>query len=193
MKKVLSESPLVIIADENYDCSLSLNHPIVQQDLENCHSEKRRKEIIFTRSLLHQELQIEELKKDLIGRPTLEKGDVSISHSGSLFGICYHPSKMVGLDIEIISEKPGRIKSKFQNESELVFDVSDQEITRLWTLKEAVYKYLSRPGVLFAEQIWIEKIDDENFKAEYQVNGLVKETIMLRSTIFKDHVISFTI
>ena len=192
MKKILSESPLVIIVNEEYDCSSSIDMPIVQEALKDVHSDKRREEIIFTRSLLHQELNLEKLEKDPIGRPTLTKGDVSISHSRSLYGICFDPKKYVGLDIEIISEKPRRIKHKFQNNHELLFDRSDKELTRLWTLKEAVYKYLSRPGVLFAEQLFISKKED-HFQADYIVENSLVESIKLKSIDFGNYIISFTI
>ncbi len=193
MKKILSENPLVILVDQNYDCTFALNQPIVQSALENCRSEKRRNEIIYTRSIIYQELKINELLKDEVGRPTLPEGDVSISHSGELYGVCFHPKKHVGIDIEIISDKPGRIKEKFRNENELIFDESDEEITRLWTLKEAVYKYLARPGVLFAEQIHIQKIKPELYQANYIVDGEIKERLKLKSIKHRNYLISFTL
>jgi 4'-phosphopantetheinyl transferase EntD len=191
VKQIISERPKIIIVDHNFDCSNSIHLPIVQNDLVHCKSEKRRNEIIYTRSLIHQELGISKLLKDSIGRPTLDKGDVSISHSGAYYGIAYDETKNIGLDIEVISDKPRRIKQKFQNENELDFDISDIELTRLWTLKEAVYKYLARAGVLFAEQIWIQKNDD-HYTAEYKVDGKIIEKISLKSTEIGNCIVSFT-
>lgn len=193
MKKILSENPLVILVDQNYDCDSALEQPIVKLALENCKSEKRRNEIIFTRSIIYQELNINELLKDEVGRPTLPKGDVSISHSGEFYGVCYHPDKNVGIDIEIISEKPRRIKEKFRNEKEKIFDVSDTELTRLWTLKEAVYKFLASPGVLFAEQIYIQKREPEIYEASYLVDNNREQTLLLKSITFGNYMISFTL
>lgn len=193
MKKVISENPIVILASSKYDCGDAINQPIVQKDLENCRSEKRRDEIIYTRSLIYNELGIEEIQKDEIGRPALPKGDISISHSGELYGIAYSPDFQMGLDIEIISDKPARIKEKFRNQYELDFDQSDLEITRLWTLKEAVYKFLARPGVLFAEQIHISKLEEGLYKAEYRIDGKVKETLHLKSFVLNDYCVSFVL
>lgn len=190
--EVLSLNPKVIIIDAAYDCKLAVNLPIVQNDLKNCKSAKRKEEIVFTRSLIYNEFGIDAFQKNEFGRPTLTNGDLSISHSKGLYGVAYSADKKIGLDIELISEKPRRIQHKFQNEMELDFNVSDAELTRLWTLKEAVYKYLGLSGVLFAEEIWIQK-NGADFLAEYKVNGQLKEKILLKSVDIDNCIVSFTL
>lgn len=192
MKQILSQKPFIVVCDNSYELNNALNSPFLLEELNHCKTNKRKEEIMFTRGLLINELNILEFEKDENGRPFIEKGDISISHSKGTFGIAYSESKKIGFDIEKISEKPRRIKHKFQNEDELIFDVSDEELTRLWTIKEAVYKYLNNPGVLFAEEIWVSKLNNQ-FIADYKVNDQLIERIQIQSEKVGECMISYTL
>lgn len=82
--------------------------------------------------------------------------NISISHSSSYIGFIV-ASYIIGVDIEEISEKVARVKDKFINESENIsFDCSSCEIlTRIWTMKEVIYKIARQPGLDYKNNIHI--------------------------------------
>jgi hypothetical protein len=68
----------------------------------------------------------------------------------------------IGLDIELISDKVIRVTSKFINKKEeMCFDThSAEEMIRIWTMKEVLYKIASFPGLDIKKHIQIERKDD---------------------------------
>jgi len=90
--------------------------------------------------------------------------NISISHSGEMVAILISKDNGIGVDVERISEKVNSIKSKFLNQKELHYLSGDQEtikLTRAWTAKEAIYKALRKPGIIFSENILLEEFDSE--------------------------------
>ena len=90
--------------------------------------------------------------------------NISISHSEEMVAILISKDNGIGVDVERISEKVNSIKSKFLNQKELHYLSGDQEtikLTRAWTAKEAIYKALRKPGIIFSENILLEEFDSE--------------------------------
>lgn len=97
------------------------------------------------------------------GAPLLVDSDtnISISHSGSLIALVFSDER-IGLDIQMISDKPLRIKSHFLDETEeRVFgDHLDMlSAVKLWCAKEAVYKFLSVPETPLIGGITLRNVD----------------------------------
>lgn len=97
------------------------------------------------------------------GAPLLVDSDtnISISHSGSLVALVFSDER-IGLDIQMISDKPLRIKSHFLDETEeRVFgDHLDMlSAVKLWCAKEAVYKFLSVPETPLIGGITLRNVD----------------------------------
>ncbi|MBB1286357.1 4'-phosphopantetheinyl transferase superfamily protein [Flavisolibacter sp. BT320] len=103
----------------------------------------------------------------------------SISHCSDYAAAIVSRKKRVGVDIEVPTKKVERIKKKFLHAEELmfvnshkatnrteaktkiktIFEDSDNalaQLTLLWSVKEAVYKWWSYGGVDFSEMIRIE-------------------------------------
>ncbi len=82
---------------------------------------------------------------------------ISISHSKHYcaFGAS---SRELGIDIEEISPRIERIASRFVSEEEKQF-ISEQKIldlTKIWTMKEAMFKLNDRTGIEFITELIIE-------------------------------------
>jgi len=90
--------------------------------------------------------------------------NISISHSENIATILISEKKGIGVDIERINKKVHSIKSKFLNQKEISYLSGDEEtrnLTRAWTAKEAIYKALRKPGIIFSQNILLEEFNNE--------------------------------
>ena len=74
------------------------------------------------------------------------------------------------------------IKSKFLNQKEINYlsgDGETRKLTKAWTAKEAIYKALRMPGIIFSENILIEEFNNES------TTGIGKFISSDQETIFK--------
>jgi hypothetical protein len=127
-------------------------------------TEKRKKEYVGVISLKNHFFKNDEINYDEFGAPfLLNQKDrfISISHSHIYIGMIIANFK-IGLDIELISDKVIRVTSKFINKKEeMCFDThSAEEMIRIWTMKEVLYKIASFPGLDIKKHIQIERKDD---------------------------------
>ena len=98
------------------------------------------------------------------GAPFLKNGlKISISHSESYVAVCLSKEKM-GIDLQTVSEKILRIVDKFTNQTEkkLVDENNLENMTQLWTIKEAAYKYFSVGQLNFKSDILVSELGDES-------------------------------
>ena len=165
-----------------------------KEDLERFSSfgcEKRQAEFYYTRKLWQQFSAHQNIYYNKIGKPTLKKGFISISHSKNVVSIAYSPSHQVGLDIEHFNPKIYRIRNKFLSEMEIAqHNIENPEtITTLWSIKEAVYKLMGIKGLSFKNAIHITKVGDIN---EVLVENKELELVMRFSRItFKDYILTY--
>jgi 4'-phosphopantetheinyl transferase len=130
-------------------------------------TEKRKKEYVGIITLKNYFFENEEIAYHDNGAPFLlnrRNQFISISHSHIYIGMILANFK-IGLDIELIADKVKRVTSKFVSEKEaLLFDIhSAEEMTRIWTMKEALYKVVSSPGIDIKEHIQIERKNEVYF------------------------------
>lgn len=135
-------------------------------------SDKRRLEYYFTRVLVRSFNLPHKLNYLETGKPTLEKGHISISHSQQTIIVAYSESHHVGVDIEYYKDKIHRIKHKFlaQDEYHLLNTDDLKELTTIWSIKEAVYKLMNVPGLLFNENIIVKSTENQP-ELEVALNG----------------------
>ena len=108
--------------------------------------------------------------------------NISISHSQNIVTILISEKNGIGVDIERINKKVHSIKSKFLNQKEIHYLSGDQEtrkLTRAWTAKEAIYKAVRKPGIIFSENILLEEFNNE------AKSGIGKFISSDQETIFK--------
>ncbi|HEU4469603.1 MAG TPA: 4'-phosphopantetheinyl transferase superfamily protein [Flavisolibacter sp.] len=89
----------------------------------------------------------------------------SISHCGDYAAVIVSTHQRVGIDVEEVSEKVGRIMHKFLGPDEkAILDSEEgdlQRSTMAWSVKEAVFKWYGKGGVDFREHIRIKSIRQE--------------------------------
>jgi 4'-phosphopantetheinyl transferase len=144
--------------------------------------EEKRKEFAASRHLRTLIFGKQQIMYTEIGAPFLpEEGFISVSHTIDLVGIaCSHTFK-VGMDLECVREKAARLASRFVNESEKrFFDTgSPFDMSLLWSLKETLYKLAGRKGILFAEELLVERTENGFCGTISQPDGTWRYELMM--------------
>jgi len=85
----------------------------------------------------------------------------SISHCGDYAAAIVSKDHRVGIDIEIPTEKVGRIRHKFMSseEEEAIRPATSEELTLVWSAKEAVFKWHGDGEVDFKRHIQLKSYD----------------------------------
>lgn len=154
-------------------------------------SDKRKREFVFTRALLLSFGIDLNIQYRSTGKPIVNEGHISISHSRNNVVIGYSKDHVIGVDIEFYNPKIHRIKHKFladiENER---FDTEDEKIlTILWSIKEAIYKMEDIPGLMFKDHILVHDLHD---RGDVRVikNGL-EHDYEFDYSVFDDFVITY--
>ena len=126
----------------------------------------RQREFVATRILRHQIFGFEHIHYDENGAPYINKeGYISISHAPNVVGIAICKEFKVGLDLEIIRAKSLLVKHKFLSREETrKLDLSSmEEMTKVWSGKEALYKLAGRKEIHFKTELLLEKISESDW------------------------------
>jgi len=81
--------------------------------------------------------------------------NISISHSGQ-YSVALISKKNIGIDLQMYSEKLNKIKNKFINTDEKKNNPSLNDIHKIWTAKEAIYKALKGEKCSFKKNIFLD-------------------------------------
>lgn len=103
----------------------------------------------------------------------------SISHCGDYAAVILSKEYHVGVDVERMTEKIGKVIPKFLSAKEsylLPRGALKEMATLCWSVKETVFKWISSGGVDFKKDIVIIKINGET---EGTVHCIVHDTIAL--------------
>ncbi len=154
--------------------------PSYNLKLSSIKSETKQIEFLSILKLLEElNLTFDDLNYDEFGKPTLQKGFISITHSFQYSGI-YYSKKKIGIDIEKFRDKILNIWPKFisKHESELFDFNSVESITKAWTIKESVFKAFGYDSIDFKKDIIIESLKNNKaivriYKNEFSENYLV--------------------
>lgn len=116
------------------------------------------------------------VEKDEHQKPHLVESDcqISLSHTKGFATAIIHPKTPIGIDIERNNPKINRIIKKFLNEREVKASQSKEaELLAYWCAKEAMYKLNGRKGMIFKEQILVNKdLDASEFTGRVINNDL---------------------
>ncbi len=128
-------------------------------------SSKRKKEFITTRILLNSYLSNKTSISYENNKPILNNSKhISISHKDQELIIGINNRIKIGVDIEKISDKILKIKSKFCNQKELLELKKNESIeilTMLWSAKEATFKCLDNQENIYLKDISVTIINNE--------------------------------
>jgi len=136
--------------DESKEELISIldNNSIIRNDLLNIKSESRIKERLAVNVLLKQMTgKVMEISRLESGKPYLENSEtnISLSHTKGYVAVALSKTKQVGIDIQYITDKIKRIRSRFVSDSEYI-DPENEIIHLLlvWSAKETLYKVFGR-------------------------------------------------
>jgi len=124
-------------------------------------SEKRKSEYLAVRVAMKKMLGSEKIIiYDSDGKPALsdESFQISISHSANWIAVMAHPTRSVGIDIEVPTEKMKKLYKRFLSETEQKELSNGEHLNKLmlaWSAKEALYKIIGMEAVDFAKQLRI--------------------------------------
>ena len=163
----LSETEIEL--NSNIDLSLS---SISKLDL--IKSSSQRKQFLGVQNLLKlHNVNNGSLFYDKNGKPHLSNNKfISISHSFEYCGVIVADVK-VGLDIEKLRPKILNISKKFISESDwnLIKLSSVENVTKVWTIKEAVFKAFGHKAIDFKKNIIITSINKKFNKASVSISN----------------------
>lgn len=137
-------------------------------EYENIQSEKRKFEFLGIRFACRELTgKNADLVYDKNGKPhfSIQKLNISISHSKNLFAVIIHPIRNVGIDIEQNTDKIQKVYHRFLSEKEQktfgnVINIRALQV--VWSAKEALYKIIGHEAVDFAKQLEIENFEIKN-------------------------------
>ncbi|MDG2372209.1 MAG: 4'-phosphopantetheinyl transferase superfamily protein [Flavobacteriaceae bacterium] len=142
----------------------------LRERLKSARSEEHRKGILSVHQLMKVADVLEsDLYYDSDGCPNLKFNKyISISHS-KYFSAIVLSEFQIGVDIEFCREKIIRIAPRFLHNKEHFALGKIEELTYVWTAKEAIYKAFRTSGINFSKQIYIDKPFDEGKVREGKV------------------------
>lgn len=161
------------ITDEDF--SLALPQELITKVQQTFKSSKRQKEWLGVRLLLKHVLGSNvQIAYKSSGAPFLINSNkhISISHSGTLVAIALTNEK-VGIDLQIISDKPLKIKSRFLSKAEIQMmggQLDALTAVKLWCAKEAVYKFLSIPETPLIGGIMLQQNEENIVEQNHGLN-----------------------
>ena len=161
------------ITDEDF--SQALPQELITKVQQTFKSSKRQKEWLGVRLLLKHVLgSIVQIAYKSSGAPFLINSNkhISISHSGTLVAIALSNEK-VGIDLQIISDKPLKIKSRFLSNAEIQMmggQLDALTAVKLWCAKEAVYKFLSIPETPLIGGIMLQQNEENIVEQNHSLN-----------------------
>ena len=130
-----------------------------------------RRQFLSNLQLLNlKNISFKDLEYNNNGKPEMKDKFISFSHSFD-FSAVVISNKKTGIDIEKFRSKILKISHKFINQSEinLIKNLSIENITKVWTIKEAVFKAFGYAGIDFKENILIESINLDFDKAKVKI------------------------
>jgi len=132
--------------------------------VQNFESESKKQQFLASRLLLKVEFGNWKTLHSPNGKPhpINNSSEISISHDRGIVGII-KSTNPCGIDIQEITPKVIRVKSKFINENDFYWQSEkEKDLTVLWCAKETLYKINGDPNIFFKEHMIVEKSDEEN-------------------------------
>lgn len=161
-KEYITESTCIGIwkMDESVEELLSaISHAEWIQNIYSIKSETRIKEVLSARLLIKELAREEkEVYYNDSGKPFLADRSyhISVSHTKGYVAVAFNAEKEIGLDIELISEKIRRVKSRLISASEYIDENNDLiHLLLHWSAKEAMFKFIDVSGVNFLDHLFV--------------------------------------
>ena len=138
------------------------------------------------------------VEKDQNGKPYFQtsKKCLSLSHSYDFAAVLISEKKKCGIDIEKISNRVVKIKSKFMRQDEAQFEsLGMLGLYLVWCGKEALYKYYAWKKLDFRQHLRVSMIENngnEGLLIGEISKGSFYEKINLKFITFEDYIMVYT-
>ena len=127
-------------------------------------NDSRKQQFLASRILLKNEFGNWKTTTNGNGKPYPidNSSEISITHDRGIVGLIKSRNPC-GIDIQEITTKVIRVKSKFINENDFYWtSEKEKDLTVVWCAKETLYKINGNPNIFFKEHMIIEKSNQEN-------------------------------
>ena len=106
-------------------------------------------------------IEIADSKKPLLSN---EEFHFSVSHCGDYAAAIVSENNLVGIDVELVTQKIKLVKERFLrgDEINLLPDPTPELLTLFWSAKEAIYKWYGKGKVSFKNNMSLNKLSFEN-------------------------------
>jgi len=128
---------------------------------------------------------------------------LSVSHSGEYSAVILNNKHCVGIDIEKVSDRINNVSLKFLSVKELTKIDEDnyQQLTCLWSAKEALYKLYGKGDLIFDQNIILEpcpvnqdsgsftgKIIKDDFERDYEMKYfMIDDYVLVYSVDYEEY------
>ncbi len=175
------------------------NFPIYSDEYNRIKTPKRKIEFLNARfSLNFLCKRAVYVKYDNAGKPFIEDSSfqISISHSSRWMAVAIHPINLIGIDIEVNSERVLKIKDKFLTAEEQGQIGKENPVLNFllaWSAKEALYKIIGLDAVDFRKQLRVFPFD-KAIEGEMKMQHIPANKIYYpKFLIFTDFVVVYCI
>lgn len=127
----------------------------------------------------------------------------SISHCGDFAAAIASKISRVGVDVELVTPKVGRIRHKFLNDFEwqLANDINsgfseDEQLTALWSAKESIFKWYSLGEMDFRRHMYLNgkiQFADEWMEMPFEFEKELPIPLMVRARLFESLVLAYVV
>ena len=162
--------------------------------IQNFQSESKKQQFLASRRLLKLEFGNWKTLHNPNGKPQpiSNSSEISISHDRGIVGIIKSKNPC-GIDIQEITPKVIRVKSKFINENDFYWQSEkEKDLTVIWCAKETLYKVNGNPNIFFKEHMVIEKSNQENILIGKIIHPEFRKDYKLKVHFIKNYCLVYT-
>jgi phosphopantetheinyl transferase len=162
----------------------------------NWKNETKKKQALQARLICFENLGQAEIFYEQNGKPFLQCGRLSLSHSKNYLAVYFDSKNEIGIDIEEPHDRIKKIAKRFLHKKELAHISGINELTAVWAIKESVFKKYGGKTTFFAENINVLPFTlttgDNLMTAEVDTEaGMVVQKMHVYCT--NDYILAFTI
>tara|TARA_X000000368_G_scaffold387065_1_gene347491 strand:- start:21 stop:638 length:618 start_codon:yes stop_codon:yes gene_type:complete len=171
------------------------NDDEINELVQNFKSEFKKKQFLASRLLLKMEFGDWKTLLNPYGKPQPinNSTEISITHDRGIAGIIKSLNPC-GIDIQEITPKVIRVKSKFINENDIYFfSKKEKDLTVLWCAKEALYKINGNPNIFFKEHMIIEESEVENIVIGKIIHPEFRKDYKLKVHFIENYCLVYTL
>lgn len=154
------------------------------QRVEAIRNQNRKRQWLGCRMALSHLMQTSRIgiRYNEYGKPFLDsgRGSISFTHTGLFAAAIFSTSSEVGIDMEQVRDKIGRVAERFLSQQELSMASGKDRLeilTLFWAAKETLYKINGKPDLDMQHELCIESFDylcaaDGELKTRINAPGL---------------------